>query len=278
MTGEVILDFDNPPIAEVVAAVKFKRLPDQALVHFGTLWQSQLAESFPQVQERPPYAAPIERFGREALASQLRVIVENQMPSPRLWFLNEAGDELLQLQRDWFACNWRKVDAGSSYSHWPARRATFNKWYSALDSYLTKVGLGPLVPEQCEVTYINHVHVGAVWKDHTELHKILRTVTSTSTSSAIDPEQTELKQAFVLHDDAGQPAGRLHVIAQPAFVNATQAPIYLLELTVRGAPIGSDIAAVIGFLDRGRDIIVTTFGEITTGEIQREWGIHEPPS
>src|ERR1700740_3023322 len=119
MSEPTRLDLERPPIVEVVVAVSFENLPPSSLVHYGAFWKERLSSTFPRVEEKPPYTAPVERFGGEGFAPQFRFLAEGEFPSPRFWFLNEPGDEILQLQRNWFACNWRKVNANSSYTHWP---------------------------------------------------------------------------------------------------------------------------------------------------------------
>jgi uncharacterized protein (TIGR04255 family) len=207
MSESFIFDYERPPIVEVVAAVTFDRLPENALVHFGLFWESKLAEAFPRVEERAPYVPPVERFGTETLAPQVTFFSEGEFPSPRLWFLNEAGDELLQLQRNWFACNWRKVEAGSSYSHWPTRRKSFKVWFGALSDYVDEAGLGTISPTQCEVTYINHILAGETWKTHGEVAKIFRSVGESQLPDVLERESTRFNLDFLILGRDGEPGG-----------------------------------------------------------------------
>jgi uncharacterized protein (TIGR04255 family) len=272
MPDEILVHYAHPPIAEVVAAVSFDRLPEGASVHFGAFWHSRLRTTFPNVQEKPPYIPPIERFGAEVFTPQISLSLEREFPSPRLWFLTEAGDELLQLQRDWFACNWRKVSEGAEYAHWPSRRSAFVRWYGALSEYVTDAGLGDLVARQCEVTYINHIEVGHAWKSHGDVSEIFRSLGRSQIPKFLERESARFGHEFLMVAEAGGPFGRLHVSATPAFKASDRTPIYVLELTARGAPKTPDLAGVVDFLDAGRQAIVLTFAAITSDEMQREWG------
>lgn len=267
--------YDRPPVAEVAVGTGFERLPAQATVRFGAFWDAFLSESFPTVQEHPPYIAPVERFGTSSFAPELTLQLMQDFPSPRFWFLNKAEDELLQLQPDWVSCNWRKVQPDAEYGRWPSRRQAFKSFFELLDRYLVGVGLGPLIPRQCEVTYINHVLPGAVWQDHNELHKILKLVNSIDAGVILDPEQAQVRFNFAIPDETGEHIGRLHIAAVPAYLDMNKTPIYRLEFTARGAPIGEGLEGVLAFLDRGREAIVTTFAAVTSEGIQREWGLRD---
>ncbi|ATO15403.1 hypothetical protein CO540_17455 [Micromonospora sp. WMMA2032] len=272
MAEPTILNFDNPPIAEVVAAVSYDALPSSALAHFGIFWKEHLAATFPRIEEKPPLVPPLERFGAEVFAPQLTLVTEPDYPSPRLWALNESGDELLQLQRNWFACNWRKVRSDSSYTHWPSRRAAFARWYSALEEYVRLSGLGSITPLQCELTYVNHILSGNTWKRHGEVSKIFRSIGESEIPVSLERESTRFGQDFLMLGDDSRPIGRLHASAQPAFRTEGREPIYVLELTARGVPANPDIDGILSFLDQGREAINAAFSALTADEMQLEWG------
>lgn len=271
MSESIQLNYDHPPIVEVVASVAFQTLPSSALLHLGAFWRDSLAHAYPRIEEKAPYLPQIERFGPEVFAPQFN-FPDGEFPSPRIWALNQSGDELLQLQRDWFACNWRKVSAESSYTHWPARRQAFERWFVALNDYMSEVGLGPLVPTQCEVTYINHVVVGETWKRHSELSRVFRSISDAELPQNIELESARFGHDYLINGEDGSPVGRLHVNVQPAFSAQGRTPIYVFELTARGLPYSQDIKGITDFLDQGRNSIIQTFEAISSGEIQREWG------
>jgi uncharacterized protein (TIGR04255 family) len=275
MTGPTLPSYDQPPVVEVVASASFERLPGQATAQFGAFWASRLAAEFPIVQEQPPYIVPVERFGLSSFASEFAIRLGPQYPSPRLWFLNSSQDELRQLQPDWLSCNWRKVQPTAKYGRWPARRQAFVDFFRSLNSYLSEVGIGPLTPRQCEVTYVNHILPNRVWQEHRDLYKILRLVNHVETGPDVSSEQAETRFHFAITDTEGKQIGRLHITADPGYVDMNKTPIYRLELTARGVPLGDGLEGILAFLDRGREVVVKTFAEVTTSEIQQEWGVIE---
>jgi uncharacterized protein (TIGR04255 family) len=108
-------EFDKPPVVETVLSVQFDPLSLVKTAHLGLLWQ-EYKDGFPKTEERPPLdlvreqfpEAPIVRFG-------LRVQALENSPAPRFWFINERGNEMIQVQNGRFVKNWRKEGEGEQY-------------------------------------------------------------------------------------------------------------------------------------------------------------------
>lgn len=268
---EGIVNFRNPPITEVVVGVAFKDAAGLSTAHIGECWRAKWESRFPRVEEHPPYSPPVERFDvpphGPTFALELSV-----RPTTRLWFVTDDGHELIQVQRDWFACNWRKVSTGSEYDRWPARRAAFETFYTDLERFVEDRGLGKVTPVQCEVTYVNHIVAGDGWQNLGELPAILRLAGAIGGESVSAPEQMQLGASFVISDETDTPRGRLHVTAQPAALRDGGAPLYVMNLTARGGPEGEGLRGALAFLDRGRAQIVRTFTAITTESMHEVWG------
>lgn len=261
--------FRKPPIVEVVTAVAFRRLP-LGVVPMGELVRDVFLEHFPKVEERPPHDPPIERFGVVADGPQF-AFHAGPPPLPRLWLTNEGEDELIQLQADWFACNWRRVEPEAEYARWPSRRAAFVRWFQAFADHCESKGLGAPVPTQCEVTYLNQVSPGETWEKHGELHKVLNLISEPPGEMV---EQVRGAWQWPIPSD-GAPIGRLHLSAEPAYRRADDSPIFTVNLTARGAPATPDLDGMLAFFNEGRRRIVTTFADVTTAEIQEEWERYE---
>ncbi len=90
-------------------------------------------------------------------------------PPTRYWFLNDVGDELLQLQPNWIAANWRKVAPEAEYGRWGSRWNSFSRWVEIGESALTN---GFLEHEQVEVTYVNHIEPVDVWDSHGDASRV----------------------------------------------------------------------------------------------------------
>jgi len=263
--------YESPPVVEVVVGVALKPIAGLTVAHLGAFWsQPIISRHFPKVEEQATLIPPVENFtGGQPLSISLAL----GQTAPRLWLLNDDGEELVQLQRDWFACNWRKVGPESTYGRWPQRRKALTRWFGEFADFVEKNELGRVEPTQCEITYVDHVPTQDFGSStHAGLNRLLRLVEPPERLLGQGPEQTYLSSTYVIPDDDGKPIGRLHVDAQPAFRRNDNVPIYVLNFTARGRPEGEGLDGALQFLKRGRYWAVTAFAELTTKEMQHKWG------
>src|SRR5438093_860850 len=109
-------DFENPPVVEVALSVAFDPLPRVTTADLGALWALHYRQrGFNSTDDQPPVSIPPEQFEGPPTAPGVRVEMLTGPPLPRLWFRNEAGTQLIQVQGNWFARNWRKMDSGEAY-------------------------------------------------------------------------------------------------------------------------------------------------------------------
>jgi uncharacterized protein (TIGR04255 family) len=266
-------DFDAPPVTEVVLGVQFDAIKGLRTPQIGALWQ-EFKDRLPITEEHPPLDTVIERFGagRKPMgAVQLQML--DALPTPRCWFLNETGTELIQVQPDRFIRNWRKVGDGDAYPHYDTRlRQAFMDDFGRFAAFVDRERLGELVPNQCEVSYVNLIEPGEVWREHGEADKVLTVLCQRYSDGFLGkPEDMRTALRFVLHDSAGEAIGRLHVSLDPVYRLKDEAPMLRLNLTARGRPIGPEIDGIMGFLDLGREWVVRGFASITTTEMHKAW-------
>lgn len=263
--------YARPPVVEVVAAVRFDDLPLVVAAGLGEFWRSRLAVELPDVDAQAPYQAPVERFDRRFRAPDFSLDVMNAPPFTRYWFSAASGNELVQLQPNWLACNWRKVTPDAQYGRWQSRREAFLQRYRQFSDWIDERE-ARIVPNQCEVTYINHIYpIPNVWSNHADAHKIFRGLKSVEAPAGIRTEQSVWQAQYLLDGDS-KVAGRLHVKVQPAFSLKDDAPIFVMELTARGAPSDPSLESVMSFLDKARETVVKMFEATTTLEAHEGWG------
>ena len=265
-TGE-LPDFENPPVVETVLSVQFAPLAEMRAAHIGLLWHG-LRDRFPRTEERPPIDQVLERFPeppRPRLGVQLQAL-ENP-PVPRIWFLNEGGTELMQVQQDRFIKNWRKVGVGDQYPRYEKVKAAFEADFDGFQSFVAEHKLGTIRVNQCEVTYVNHILAGEGWESYRDVDKIFtvwRQPTSDTFPGAV--EDLRFYARFLIEGDGGKPIGRLHADAQPAIRTSDDRPMYVFNLTARG-----QIGESFEFFDAGRLWIVRSFVRLTTEDMHDIW-------
>jgi uncharacterized protein (TIGR04255 family) len=238
------------------------------------LW-SEFREPFRRVEEHPPLDAVVERFGVKHVAIrpsiQLRML--EALPAPRCWFLNEAGSELIQVQADRFIHNWRKTAADQQYPRYHRLRQSFEQELGRLRGFLQREGLGDLVANQCEVTYVNHILAGKGWREFGELGQVLTVCDARYSDKFLGaPEDVRTALRYIIRNGQGEPTGRLHIVVEPAFRLSDGQPMLVMSLTARNRPEGEGVGGVLKALDIGREWVVRGFASITTPAMHGIWG------
>lgn len=265
-------DFGEPPVTEVVLSVQFERLPGFRMAHIGLLWE-QFRHDFPKLEEHPLLEPVVESFESEMPApiKGFRIRAFETPPLARAWFLNDAGTQLIQVQPDRFIHNWRKVHDQEVYPRYEAIRDAFTEELERFSKFVELEGLGSLQFNQCEVTYVNHINSGSIWTKHAELPKIVRFWNDLEDLFLPEPDDVSFNVRHIIRGLDGIPAGRLYISLQPGWRIDDKTPLYVLELTARGAPRAPGITGVTTFLDIGREWIVRGFAAITTPKMHSTW-------
>jgi len=255
--------FDAPPVVEVALGLQFSPLLSLRTIEMAALrehWRSR----YPIVQEQPPLPATIESASG---VSQVQFVVGPGIQS-RIWFLDEAQVELVQLQNDRLTVNWRQIVAGTEYPHYAHVRSIFAQRLSDLVSFVDESQLGTLEVTQVEVTYINAIEPadGKLGR----LEHALRTWEGPTVSTLGDLEQARTALVFSVLG-FGRPPVRMYVAAEPAH-RPTGDPVIFLTLTVRGAPEAETAQAALEFMDQAHDVVIKSFVELTPDEMQEKWG------
>lgn len=271
MPGPALPSFDNPPLVEVVLGAQFEPLEQMNATHLGLLWQA-FARDFPKVEEHAPLDASFERFGLGMPIHPPRKPRFLTRPElPRLWLMSQDESQLIQVQKDRFIHNWRKRE--DSYPRYESIRSDFVGELERFMAFADDHDLGPVQPNQVEVTYINHLLPCECWREFGELWKILKPVDEPKLNGLLPgPETVTFGTSFVITATGStQPIGRLHVRAEPAIRSDDQQKLFKMKLTARGAPANPAAASVVEFLDRGQEVIVRGFEQLTTAEMHRIW-------
>lgn len=266
-------EFGNPPLCEVAMSVQFEPVDAMRAVHVGLLW-NHFREQFPQIEEQPPLEPVFEQFGGRPTGpvDVTFKLTSGQPPLNRVWFLNADGTQLIQIQRDRVIHNWRKVGDNDAYPRYEAIRGVFRKELEVLSKFIGDEKLGEVVPNQVELSYVDHIAPGDGWVSHTDLDRIVTVYRNEFSDPFLGAaEAAELSVRFVMKNPQGEPLGRLHVHVQPVYRLRDGVPIYLMRLTARGRPAGLDVASVIEFMDLARAWVVRGFSSITTPAMHTVW-------
>jgi uncharacterized protein (TIGR04255 family) len=253
-------EYEDPPVTEVVCGVQFKPLENFRMPHFGLFWK-QIEKQYPAFQETAPLLPTVERYGLSENQEPQLQFAFNDLPLPRIWFLDSKGTGLLQLQRDRLLHNWKKNEPTDAYPRYHVVIEKFKDQLHNFEAFLREHSLGTIEPFQYEMTYVNQIQKGEGWTDLTELGSVFRGQQSKSTEADFLPpvEHVNLKSSFLLPENKG----RLHISVRDAH------PALLFELTVRGFPGDRSRDAMWPWFDTAREWIVRAFTDLTTADIQK---------
>lgn len=263
----------TPPLIEVALTAQFEALEGLGSAEMGRLWGAAYRADFPKAEEHPPVDHVVE-LRRPALSQRPRFIVETTPMPPRMFFVNEPGNQLIQLQRDRLSYNWRKRGNAYDYPHYQSTREAFSERFSQLAQFVSEEKLGEIAIDQCELTYVNHVvyRPDEARSAHRFVGELVQPWKASYGSLAgAELEDVSFVARHVLRDADGEFAGRLIVSVEPRFRVSDKAPLYKVQLTARGKPPGTDLQAALAFLDDSHARLRSAFSELMSPELQDHW-------
>lgn len=257
-------EFEKPPVIEVVCGVLFKPLESLLAPHLGVLWDRFKAK-YPGCREVAPLAPAIERFDDSA---GMELAISDRPPLPRVWFMHESETGIVQVQRDRFLHNWKKVRPEDEYPRYTNVIDLFREHLSTFDAFITDVGLGGVEPLQYELTYVNHIPQGEGFDSLGGIGGVLPDFGWRSDDKRFlpTPERVNWRTSFTLPEKAG----RLHATIRNGVRNEDGRPLLLLELTARGFGKDGSRAEMWKWFDLGHEWIVRAFADMTDENVQRD--------
>lgn len=163
------LDFERPPVDEVVLSVLFQSLDKLMAPHLGDIWQPFKKDGFINITQHPQVQPTIETFPHSSRSGQFHFNVPDLA---RTWFIHENEDQIIQVQRDRFTYNWHKTESNQQYPGFSSIWDTFEKYYNCFYQIINNIDIGIVKPLQYELTYIDQLWKGDGWNTLSEISKI----------------------------------------------------------------------------------------------------------
>lgn len=261
-------DFTDPPVIETVLGVQFAPLELFSIPHLGLYW-AKIRSVYPTCEVQPPLDPAFEEFEIQPRGDPGIGIKFDPVPSPRCWFIDETSTRLIQVQRDRFIQNWRKVTGDEVYPRYETLRPSFEREWQRFCDFLNQENMGMPEVNQCEVTYVNHIELGKGWHSFGELRRVIASWSGASSGDFLpEPEMVRLNTTYQMPDKKG----RLRIIMQPIIRRRDAKEVLQLNLTARGRPRSFRSDDILDWMDMGREWIVRGFTDFTTEEMHRIWG------
>jgi uncharacterized protein (TIGR04255 family) len=262
-------EFTNPPVSEVALSVVFAPLENWRSAHSGMYW-GRIQNKYPLTESHPPIPPQIESFEADQ-AQALSVRIELFNPdSQRSWFLSDPPIRLLQIQKDRFTVNWRKVKGDELYPRYlKDLRPNFEREWNLFVAFLAEQKIGVPDVRQCEVVYVNDFLQGNDWEKFADSLTLFSPWWKKENDSFLPvPENLTVAGTFLIPEKIG----RLHFNAQRVRRMIDARDAIQLQLTARGQVKSSETTDILAWMDMGHEWIVRGFTDLTSPEAHKLWG------
>jgi uncharacterized protein (TIGR04255 family) len=259
--------FTNPPVVEFILGVQFAPLTKLASGHFGLLWK-KLGSEWVIPGDGPLIQEQFEIFDRPrvSMPTSLGWRLDAAPAIGRFTLGNQNRDKLLQFQNSRLHLNWRK-----SANQKPSYRTLvehFDKTYRLVDAFVNENQIGPLMPNQWEVTYVDAFPHPDDWQTAADWSKILPGLFGQlfgARELGLKLEHRAAEWSFEIEPKRA----RLHISAQAGRWGDDLRDALLVTWTARGP--ASSFVEVLAGLELGHDKIVDAFLSATNTEMYAKW-------
>ncbi len=167
------IKFENPPITELVVSLFHLPIPEFKAQHIGIYWD-RIREKYPLCEQQGVVVNPSD-------AQPLMEAPGEVFPLPRFWFFSDHHPTLIQVQRNAFMLNWRRLSS-STPSEYPHYETVIKDFWREIEDYKAFIQefigreLDPI--QRCELTYVNVITPNEVFANQGQLMNMLPPVTS----------------------------------------------------------------------------------------------------
>jgi len=248
--------FKNPPVIEVACGIVFEAIEGFKAHHLGLFWE-KVQDEFPECEHalRLGLNPAIERLD---LANYL----------PRIWYINEEQNRLIQLQDDRFFFNWRRMKEHEAYPRYSTIIEDFKKTFGVFQDFLKERGLGSVDPKACELTYINHIPKGEGWESLSDINEVFRDFAWDSTGKRFLPEPQQIGGQIIFQLPDGK--GSLNLRLEHMKRKSDLCPLLILHNSARGLGGNKFMEDVWEWFEVAHEWIVQGFADLTSPKIQKE--------
>jgi len=257
------IKFQFPPINELVLGVHFSPISELKAQHIGMYWEL-IRERFGICEQQFPHLQPIE--GTPNQLSFPPGVLGEVFPLQRFWFRSEHSPLLIQVQRDAFWLNWRRVPEGE-YPHFEAVAENFWEQFEVFCKFVQSIGGTLEAITLCDLTYVNLIGITASESGNPEFGNVFPMI------AAIGETGTGGRELVGLNTLATYKLSENLLIDVSARLGRrveTNELALALELRARGTPEGYSFDGSKRWLDAAHDGTYGLFLALTTEKIQSE--------
>lgn len=266
-TDAPLPSFERPPVIEVAFSVQFAPLPGFTSIHYGQFLEC-VNDKYPKTEDRGPVADQFEPVTTPSVTAE----AFNVPPLRRVFYLDESGNFLLQVQPSRFMTNWRKLQDTDQYPRFAAPYTRFRDGWDVFLHFAEERRLGHPRADQYELTYINHLE--AFDQPFPKAIEQLVPAFSWTSTRSIDFLPFPSGIALVLRFPLPENNGSLHLKMELGRRNRDQKGVLVVDFTARG-PALPDWSNMNSWFAMAHEWVVKGFTDLTSQEAHRHWGRRE---
>ncbi|CAN5570056.1 hypothetical protein BH11PLA2_BH11PLA2_36220 [soil metagenome] len=244
--------------------VQFVPFADFTAAHLGVFW-AKVRRNYPKISDNPPLV-----HQKELLELKPNLETHTLLRVPlaiRSWYITEDETQLIQLQKDQFLRNWRRLNQTDSYPRFENLVESFNVDFQEFCKFVKEEKLGEVNIDQCELTYINQIEKGIGWRDFSDLGEALTPFRQNWKPKLLsNPEIMGWNASYKLPDTMG----RMYIEVEPAFRMRDTKMVVVVRIKTRGAPVANN--DYMSWFDAAHKMIVSSFVELTETKMHTLWG------
>lgn len=265
-------EFERPPVSEVALSADFSPLEGWLPAHAGLYW-AQIRHQYPRSETHAEASSVIEQFGDAFFQPQvpkLAFVGSDELRNIRHWFLNPTKTELVQVQRDRYIINWRKLGEGEGEPYPRYDQHMRPRWvteWAGFKSFVAEHALGEFNIRQCEMTYVNDIPQGQGWEKFSDALRLFSWPDLTTRRFLSLPETFQTAASYEMPAQCG----RLHVAVQHVLRKVDLKQVVQLRLVARGKPASGTDSDILTWFDCAREWIVRGFTDVTSEYAHGLW-------
>ena len=257
---ETIVEFERPPVSEVIFGIGFQEPNGFREPHFGLFWD-QIRREFPNSEVREPIV-PLAQEG-----VQFEFV---PAPKQRHFFRTADGSQLVQVQSNRFLYNWIKTQETEHYPRYGNVYPRFLELKRAFGTFLEAHGFGSPIVRELRLEYLNHIPKGAAWKSPADVQKLFPDfrLQRRGRSFLLSPLSFNIVVRYPMDRDGT----RLDVSLRTGLREVQE--VISLQLSVIGRVESPSENEMQQWFDRARLVIDRSFVDLSSKQAQRIWGMH----
>ena len=255
------IKFEYPPINELVFSLFYLPILEMKAQHVGLYW-SQIRERFPICEQQAIVVGP----------NDLQPFIDAPgeiFPLPRFWFFSDKHPTLVQIQRNAFMLNWRRVASSGVYPHYETVSRDFWKQLEGYAEFVREVVGGKLdVVQRCELNYVNVIEPNEFFKVPADVVNVLPALAGVGDLSAKGDREFAGLNAAITH--RVNPNLLVDLTIRLGRRGDTGGLALGLELKAHGAPGDLSLDSARAWYESAHDATYKLFLDVTSKQLQEK--------